>query len=434
MADLKKWLHNQGFFQKTNETPVPSHLLYDGGKIYVPRDREHEFLYQYALEMEKGSKLYYVETRPKTFKFMIDIDITDDHYWTNEEIIKITKFIQTVVYDFYEKNLHTICAVSPPKEKKDGTHTGVHLIWPKLVVISETARVIRRGIVQKLNEEYGSCPCGPGGPKTWEDVIDEVIYTRNGYRMVGSDKMTPPPNKKSENRELIVKFVMNANGDLKEEYLERLLGDYKATVMETSIRYVLDVYRRKGSKGMEPKSYPKWLEDDALEFAENNGKKGKGSSGCITGPKEHLIIEQFIQRNLPNEYRGDIKAVTRYKDGNLLIKTNSRHCMNLGRSHNSCGIYFYASPQGIFQKCLCPCDKLKGRKQGYCRDYTSECFPFTEDTKMLLFPEYAKNLFLNETNDKKKKRNLFNPRSETKGFKEKEKKAQCDKMLEDILS
>ncbi len=429
MTELKKWLRSENLFQRTKETQVPSHLLYDGGKIFVPRDREHEFLYHYAEAMEAGEKLYYVETRPSTFKFMIDVDITDDHYWTDEEIIKLTKFIQGIVFDFYNKNQMTICAISPSKEKKDGTHTGVHLIWPKLVVISETARVIRRGIVQKLNEEYGSCPRGPGGPKTWEDVIDEVIYTRNGYRMVGSDKMTPPPNKQPENRELVVKFVMNSNGDLKQNYLERLQNDYKALALETSIRYVLDTHRRKGSKGMEIKTLPKWLEEDALEFAENNGKKSK-IGGSLVGSREHLIIEHFIKHNLPKQYnRGTVKAVTRYPDGNLLIKTTSRYCMNLGRAHNSCGIYFFATPNGLYQKCLCPCDKLKGRKCGYCRDYTSDCYPFSQETTDLLFPEQAKSMF----KESKKGKNGYQPRSESKKTKNLEKKALCDKLLDDIL-
>lgn len=426
-SELKKWLISEKLFERTKKVPVPSHLLYDGGKIFVPRDREHEFLYRYAEALEKGENLYYVETRPPTFKFMIDIDITDDHYWSMNEIVKITKFIQKIVYAFYNKNLMTICATSAEKKKKDGIHTGVHLIWPKLVVISETARIIRRGIVQKLNEEYGACPHGPEGSKTWEDVIDEVIYTRNGYRMIGSDKMTP--KKQPENRPLEVKFVMNSEGELKEEYLERLTSDYKALCLESSIRYVMDTYRRKGSKGMEPKTIPKWLEDDALEFAERDGKKKSG--GIIVGSREHLIIEQFIRNNLPKQYKnGVVKAVTRYKDGNLLVKTNSRYCMNLGRSHNSCGIYFFASPNGLYQKCLCPCDKLKGRKRGYCRDYTSDCYPFSENTRDLLFPEQAKSMF----KDEKKKKNVYEPRSESVRVRNLKETQLCNKLLDNILN
>lgn len=421
MANLKKWLTEQKLFKRTEKVKIPSHLLYDGyngGKIYVPREREHEFLYHYSEEMKAGSKLYYVETRPKTFKYMIDIDITDDHYWTNDEIINISKFIQNVVYDFYEKNQMTICATSPAKEKADGIHTGVHLIWPKLYVDSETAMILRRGIVQKLNENVS----GPK-EKSWEDIIDEVIYTRNGYRMVGSDKLSPK-TKLPENRSLEIKFVMNSEGKLMEDYLDRLKNNFQSLAVETSIRYIHN--KQYHLKGMEFKHYPKWLEPDALESVVGNKSK---TPGVIVGNREHIIIEHFIRENLPKEYgSGSVKAVTRYDDGNLLIKTTSGHCMNIGRCHNSCGIFFFASPNGLYQKCLCPCDNLKGRKRGYCRDYTSDCFPFTDETRDLLFPQYSKKLFI----ESKKNKNNYRPL--TTNQKDKELKEYCDKLFDDIFS
>jgi hypothetical protein len=438
MTELKKWLKSENLFNQSKEVPVPSHLLYDGGKIYVPRTREHEFVYHYSEELKRKSELYYVETRPRTFKFMIDIDITDDHYWTNDEIIKITKFIQTVVYDFYSRNLMTIGCTASIKHKKDGVHTGVHLIWPKLFVIAETALIIRRGIVQKLNEEF----VGPKG-KSWDGIIDELIYTRNGLRMVGSDKLSPkrvenPKTRESmtvkipEKRPYEIAFVMNSTGELKENYLTRLQNDPQALIQETSIRFVISAYLSKASKGMEIKQFPKWLEGDLLEIANNSTKGSKTSKGTIISEKEHFIIEHFIRNNLPKEYSsGIVKSVTRYNDGNLLIKTDSRYCMNLGRRHNSCGIYFFASPDGLYQKCLCPCDNLKGRKRGYCRDYTSGIYPFKEEIRDLLFPNFNKNLFIEQKKETKK--NKYIPRSETMKSRKSEKKDLCDKLLNDLL-
>ena len=434
MSELKKWLLKNNLFNKSEDTQIPSHLLYDGGKIYVPRSREHEFLEKYSQELEKGSKLYYVETRPNTFKYMIDIDITDDHYWSLDEITHLVKFIQNIVYDFFDKNNVTICAISSEKTKSDGIHTGIHLIWPKIVVNSQTALIIRRGIVQKLNTDFGPCTKN----KTWEDTIDECIYTRNGYRMVGSDKIIIKKDndgkiidKIPENRELKVVFVMNSEGELKEEYLKRLKDDYFALSLETSIRYVLEIYRKKDSKGMELKKLPKWLDDDALEIAENkNGKKNMSST--IVGNKELLIIENIIHTKLPKDYckKGIVKAVTRYEDGNILVKTNSRFCMNIGKNHNSCGIYFLIVPNGLYQKCLCTCDNLKGRKKGYCHDYTSEIYKFSDDIRDILFPEYSKTLFLED----KKKQNKYIPGMTENKFIEKKQKDSCDKLFNEILS
>lgn len=425
-SQLDKWLESKKYFTRTKDTPVPSHLLYTGykgGKLYIPRSEEYEFLCQYSEEMKRGTKLYYVETRPKTFKFMIDIDISDDHYWSESEIAKLVSHIQKTVYPFFETSQIVICCTSPVKTKNDGTHTGIHLIWPNLFITSDTALCIRRGIIQKLKEDKESFKL----TKSWEDVIDETIFTRNGYRMVGSDKMSKEKGsdkKVIENRPLGLLFVMDSEGQLSEGYYNRLKKDTKALILETSIRYVIDTYL---TQGMNIK-FPIWLEEDPLQRKATN----KGVGGTVVSGKDHLIVENFIRTKLPKAYaRQIVKAVTRYPDKNLLIKTNSRFCMNLGREHNSCGIYFFASPNGLFQKCLCPCNKLDGRKNGLCMDYTSECFPFDEDTRKILFPDFEENLFL-KMKKKKKEESKFVPGTKT-NIATQQKKA-CDKLLNDIMS
>ncbi len=428
---LDKWLESNGYFTRTKETPIPSHLLYNGykgGKLYIPRSKEYEFLSQYAAEMTRGSKLYYVETRPKTFKFMIDVDISDDHYWSVEEITKLVTIIQKTVYAFFETNQVVICCTSPIKTKNDGIHTGIHLIWPCLFVISDTALYMRRGIIQKLKE------ASKDGlfklTKLWEDIIDETIFTRNGYRMVGSDKMSilkGSKEKVAENRPLTLLFVMDSHPDyqLNETYYNRLNKDPKALMIETSIRYVIDTYL---NQGMNINKFPIWLEEDPLQRKAYN----KGVGGTVVSGKDHIILENFIRKKLPKAYsRQIVKAVTRYPDKNLLIKTNSRFCMNIGREHNSCGIYFFASPNGLYQKCLCPCNKLNGRKNGLCMDYTSECFPFDEDTKKILFPDFKENLFL-EKKKKKKEESKYVPA--TKANVAMQQKKTVDKLLADIMS
>lgn len=431
MSDLKKWLNENKFF-KPVKNEKPSHLLYDGGKIYVPREKDDEFLKYYAMEMEKGSRLYYVETRPKIFKFMIDLDITDEHYWSLKEITDISKLIQNVIYDFFEKKMVVICATSPEKQKSGGIHTGVHLIWPKLFVSSETAMILRNGIVQKLKEEKVS----PKG-KSWEDIVDEVIYTKNGYRMVGSDKMVKGI---AENRPLKVKFVMKTNGEIDDIYTERILNNYETIALDTSIRYInIKQYTKKNSKGMVIKKLPEWLEDDVIEAALNtDGKRTKKNDYTIVqGNKMYLAVEMFIRTKLPKAYRNvKIKSIRKYEQDKdydyseaLLIVPDTKYCMNIDKQHNSCGVYFYANTNGLTQRCHCDCNNLNGRKKGYCRDYVSEVFKINEDLKEMFFPEYAKNKFLD--NKKKKK---FNPVLETFNGKKKQQKHYCDKLLDEILS
>ena len=446
-TNLDKWLESNNYFTRTKETPIPSHLLftgYKGGKLYIPRSKEYEFLCQYALEMEKGSKLYYVETRPKTFKFMIDADISDDHYWSVEEIIKMVNVIQKTIYAFFETNEVVICCTSPTKIKNNEVHTGIHLIWPNLFVVSDTALCLRRGIIQKIKEaiEEGLFKLS----KSLDDVFDETIFTRNGYRMVGSDKISKEKstNKKIiENRPLSLLFVMDSYPDyqLNENYFDRLNNNTKSLMLETSIRYVIDTYL---DQGMNINKFPIWLEEDSLQK-----KAGvRSNQGTVVSGKDHLVVENFIKQKLPKVYKGSVKAVTRYPKEDayphaLLIKTTSRYCMNLGREHNSCGIYFYATPEGISQRCLCSCNKLDGRKHGLCMDYTSKCYPFDEDTQKILFPEFNKNLF-EEEQGKKKKEFIKELKKKTKEEMKyvpttkknilKQQQSLCDKLLNDIMS
>lgn len=195
--------------------------------------------------------------------------------------------------------------------------------------------------------------------------------------------------------------------------------------------------------------FPSWLEEDPLQKKAGN----RTTAGNVVSSKEHLIVENFIKSNLPKVYTGSVKAVTRYqKEGDyppaLLIKTNSRFCMNIGREHNSCGVYFYVTPFGLTQKCLCSCNKMDGRRNGLCADYTSTIYKFDEITSDKLFPE--KNMFEEHQKDQKDQKdqksdkkmpknkkkadeqdNVYKPQTKTNI--EKEKKGMLDKLWNDIM-
>lgn len=414
MASLKKWIRENGFNFKNKDCEKVSHLLLDGGKVYIPREYEYDFIVKYSEEMNKKSKLYYVETRPNVFKFMIDIDIRDDIYWEPDKIIELTKVIQSVLFEFYDKNNVTICCVSSEKKKAELIHTGVHLIWPDIYVNKDSAIILRNGIIHKIKEtnlfmlltKYSDI----------NDVFDSRIYSSNGYRMVGSDKYNKE-TKEPENRELILSFVMNSDSTLNDVYKKRLENDTIALVSETSIRYTLDIYHDPNSKGMEFKYIPLWMNKEEV--------KKSIKETTVIGTQDHVILQYFINKYIPDYKDLVINKVQRYPDNNILITTSSKYCMNLSGNHKSCGIYFFATPDGVFQKCLCPCENLKGRKYGYCRDYISDCYHFPEDMKNLLFPQTSEEI--------KKKEKEYVPGSTSKTLIVKKQKDICNKLFNDIL-
>ena len=105
--DLKSLEEKNNFYNELqNGVKVEkSHLLldsYKGGKLYIPHEKEYEFFKMYIEDYNNKIKLYVVEVRTEIFKFMIDLDIGATLYWTDENVINISKIINTIVNQFYK--------------------------------------------------------------------------------------------------------------------------------------------------------------------------------------------------------------------------------------------------------------------------------------------------------------------------------------------
>jgi len=415
MDSLNKWIRTNSYNIKGKE-PM-SHLLLDGGIVYIPRHQEKMFLKLYAEQLENKLKLYYVEVRPNVFKYMIDFDISDDHYLSNDEIMNIAKIVNNKIQEFYDRHLCIcICCTSSKKIKlrevknfndndnvdiikRDGKtyvqdiHTGIHLIYPKLFVTADSALFLRDNIIEELvkNIKISS--------KSWDDMFDKRIYKSNGYRMVGSDKLDKGL---PENREYWPLFVLNGYNELSIMYLSKL-ENYEDLMFETSIRYVPENYFVLDNMGMIPKNMK-------INFTKVN--KIFNIPVFNECSKEKVVIEHFIKTCLPQyeKYGNIITGVLRTPLGNLLVKTNCKYCMNIGREHNSCGIYFMIYDKGLVQKCLCPCASLNGRLHGYCYDFVSQNYEIPKDLFMILFPSgcaYPSFLLKEDSSEKNSEKKLL---------------------------
>ncbi len=365
------------FFNESEIQKTPTHYLfngYAGGKVYIPNEYLHEFLIKYANELEKKNKLYFIENRSEIYKFMIDLDIKDKHYKTKEEIIEIVKTIQKTIKLFFTSEKYVICCISPQKVSKDIVHTGIHLIWPSIFVGDNLALFLRGEIVKSLSLTFKD--------DNWEEVVDKKIYISVGYRMIGSDKCDPK-DKTPKNRELELYFVMDSDYILSEKYFERLINNKIDLVMETSIRNVPETY---SEQEMIVDSLPEWIKDVP-------DIRRKNISSCISVPRSdpiYNLIQNFFKLKLPSVYHNCIKEIRKYQKIEdfpeaMLITTNSRYCMNIGKEHNSCGVYFYVTKAGITQRCLCTCDKLCDRKNGLCKNYISGLYKFSSSLSEKIF-------------------------------------------------
>ena len=57
------------------------------------------------------------------------------------------------------------------------------------------------------------------------------------------------------------------------------------------------------------------------------------------------------------------------KNDTYLVSTTSKYCENLKREHGSNHVWFIVSGNTIIQKCFCLCETLRGRRDGFCKDF-----------------------------------------------------------------
>lgn len=414
---LMKWLKENNYILSSKEskeietTKVFSHSLYTGGIVYLPDiktyDAEYKFLQLYAEDLSNDIPLYYIEQRPLPnsekkglYKFMIDLDIYHDHYFSNEEFCEVANFITNVVHDFYghDDNFNVILCKSGPKIKNKKTHSGLHMIYPKLFVNNETAKCFRSAVLQKIKDASFH------PEQDWSTVFDVLIYESVGYTMIGSSKREKIIDKRRVYMPFMVIDKYGANQDM---YLDRLLSNKLDMMLDTSIRYIPESFRHITFEGTVPTQIPSWFDKNTTEEIRTKKSRKKNDTEPVSSISKDIISQDYIYNIISETIRKnclkywltdyycdvDIKDIHRYSDdsgpncGNLLIVPKTSFCMNIGRNHNSCGIFFHASRRGIVQKCLCPCQTLDGRKNGYCSKYTSPVIPFSADDLVLIFDE-----------------------------------------------
>ncbi len=397
---LNSWIYTNNYYKPSEEAPEATHLRLDGGSCYIPYSCHDEFLYKYAQQMKNKKPLYLVEVRPRIFKFMIDFDILDDHFWTNLEIFTMTKFVSKIVNSKFDNFMSIICKSTKEKKKEGGIHTGMHLIFPKLYVNADTALVLRTLILKTLHQEEPVID--PENLKVlndifshtkirvFNDIIDERIYLKNGYRMVGSDKIVKIKDKngeeikKGEDRIYWPIGVLSGQGEFLQSYLTTLLTDYYHMISETSIRNVPSYVQFNLPEGYLMKVNPEWY----IKTEDVKYKHERKTYAQLTG---HIneIVSSFIYKNAP-EYGQDIvkHIVTAENDGRNIyfVAVSTKYCSNIEKEHNSCGIYFIIDGNVMYQRCFCTCDTLRGRKNGFCSGYRSKHYLLSKEIKEELYP------------------------------------------------
>jgi hypothetical protein len=360
-----EWARQKGWWSN-DKSKKATHLCLDGGRLLVNDESAGLFLNAYASAILRASKPRdpdprpcLVEVRTPVFVLHADLDAKASLSNVSNETIEehmhlICLAMHTALFEFFQfqdpeiENVKTIICTTEAKRVDDTTvKHGRHVLFPGIKVTSDIALSFRNHVLNAL--ERIECPFEGG----WKTVIDAAVYTSSGLRM-------PFAAKKPDDQRTYVPSTMMMGPTphislLKTESPE----DVRAWIHELSIRCSATSTTTPLNAAIIVR--PATSESNAVNVAARN----------IECYRESL---DGIMKILPLEYWGTQFTGLIETSHCLYLRSSSRYCFNLGRSHRSNNVYFVVTKEGkVAQRCYCR--RLENHPHetqfGLCKDYTS---------------------------------------------------------------
>ena len=370
---FKKWCASQHYNNATNL----SHVLLDGGKLSVPSDRLPEFYEKYIDAVKSGEKLYVVEQKTSTYNFFIDIDYKDRDPLSIDDIKSMCKIICDKVKRHGGKKC--LISVAPPKKVGDLIKTGVHLNWPGFVVDQASAIALREHVLVTLSTAKST--------KNWNDIIDSAVYGDLHRKTKGSGFRMPWSYKKEKHNACDGKGCPECGGKKVDQVAYLPVFMYTPEPLSTIIRVdqepdvellTMSAIRTDAPQNafIQPPSVP----------VREGGFTDEETKDEVQDEQLKSDIEAFVRKNLEGQSNAYITKLFKHKNV-FLLATNSNYCENLRRPHNSNHVWFIISGKLILQKCFCKCETLRGRRDGFCKDFCGRRHELTKSILDRLYPK-----------------------------------------------
>jgi hypothetical protein len=116
---------------------------------------------------------------------------------------------------------------------------------------------------------------------------------------------------------------------------------------------------------------------EALNERDDSG----AASNALVGAK-HVSLSRFthvlpaLQSCLPEEYADQRFVAVLETETVFILRSSSKYCQNVGRTHGSSNVYFVLRPGGISQHCYCRKSDLEGRASGKtCKEFAGKICP-----------------------------------------------------------
>jgi len=371
---FKKWCVSHKFNNATNL----SHVLMDGGVLSVPFDKLNDFYDVYIKAVKSGEKLFVVEQKTPTYNFFVDIDYKDTEALTLDEIKGICKIICDKVKQHSQKDC--LISVSPPKKAGDLIKTGVHLNWSGFVVDQSSALALREHILLALSMSKGGVD--------WNEVIDSSVYGDAHRRSKGSGFRMPWSHKMSKHQSCGGQGCEGCQGTGKIVQVAYLpIFVYKngplGGLMKIDQQPNVDILKMSSIRTEETQHITvepptKVIKEGAFTDAQTKDELHNEEIRCL--------LEEFIQKNMEGQRLAVVTKIFKHKDS-YLLSTNSKYCENMKRTHSSNHVWFHISGGVIAQKCFCRCETIRGRRDGFCKDFYGRVHNLTPKIVEKLYPK-----------------------------------------------
>ena len=386
---LCNWFFQNKFFLKKADTKPYTHLCLDGGKLHIPSTKISLFLKYYTKGLQKGERYYITECRTPLFRMFLDLDFIEEKKKDEIFITEVVKIIQQVIETYYSSTNVIVSSTESKmitKNKKNVVKTGFHSVWPSIIVDVKTARILRLLFIRDCVRYFG---IRSGAKNSWNDVIDECVFDTNGIRMNGSAKMSLCPKNCKKRHPC---NTCNSTGRYDEGRIYKIQFTYpdyswgeklKKNIFnpETSIRNI------KNEEYTMHKKFPiiQLMKKTRNLTVQQNNKKS--SIKVISRSDERFKqLQSFFNSIEIVEWRAPLKQLLVLSNTVYAAKIkDSMFCLNIGREHQRCGIYFIITKKGLRQKCYCMCKTLDERKDGYCSKFQSKLFLLPLALRLKLF-------------------------------------------------
>jgi hypothetical protein len=360
----------------------------NGGGISVPFDRLDKYYDDVIQSFKKGELLYIVEQKTDIFNFFVDIDYIEEVALSLEQVQTICQNIITTVNTVSPVKCRCLISIAKPKAKNDMIKTGVHLNWVGLHVDQFNAISLRTHIIQNLKSMYPA--------KNWESIIDQSVYGDPEKGSKGSGLRMIWCHKKAKHQQCGGKGCLTCGNtgkvtegpylpffevDENENFYRTSQEPCKRLLQLSNIRTDL----KKSLEIVNGQSKPRRVKREGDFTAEQQ-------KNSVFDLEVVAYLETFIRVHMEGQSNTRVFDIFSGPRGRFMVKTSSKYCENIGREHNSNHIWFSISNVGkIVQKCFCRCDTMKGRKHGFCKDFSGKSHILTTKITEKLFPNNTKN-------------------------------------------